>query len=91
MKKLTIMGLLMLITTSIFAQSGEAPLIPMKDFFRNVERRGYQISPDGDYLSFMQPVNSRMNVFVQKIGEEKSTQVTFATERDIAGRAILQE
>ncbi|MDP2362592.1 MAG: S9 family peptidase, partial [Ignavibacteria bacterium] len=85
MKKLTIIGLFMLITASVFAQAGEVPLIPMKDFFRNVERRGYQISPDGDYLSFMQPVNSRMNVFVQKIGEEKSTQVTFATERDIAG------
>ena len=85
MKKLTVIGLFMLITASVFAQAGEVPLIPMKDFFRNVERRGYQISPDGDYLSFMQPVNSRMNVFVQKIGEEKSTQVTFATERDIAG------
>ena len=36
-------------------------------------------------LSFMQPVNARMNVFIQKIGEEEITQVTFATERDIAG------
>jgi dipeptidyl aminopeptidase/acylaminoacyl peptidase len=85
MKKLTIIGLLMLLAVSLFPQQSEVPLIPMKDFFRNVERRGYQISPDGDYLSFMQPVNSRMNVFVQKIGEENSTQVTFATERDIAG------
>ncbi len=85
MKKLTILGLLMLLAVSLFSQQSEVPLIPMKDFFRNVERRGYQISPDGDYLSFMQPVNSRMNVFVQKIGEENSTQVTFATERDIAG------
>ncbi len=85
MKNLIVLGLLMLFTVSLFPQSGEVPLIPMKDFFRNVERRGYQISPDGDYFSFMQPVNSRMNVFVQKIGEENLTQVTFATERDIAG------
>ncbi len=85
MKKLTIIGLLMLFALPIIAQQGEAPLIPMKDFFRNVEKRSYQISPDGDYLSFMQPVNSRMNVFIQKIGEDKTTQVTFATERDIAG------
>jgi len=85
MKKLTIIGLFMLITASIFAQAGEVPLIPMKDFFRNAEKRSYQISPDGDYLSFMQPVNARMNVFIQKIGEENVTQVTFATERDIAG------
>jgi dipeptidyl aminopeptidase/acylaminoacyl peptidase len=85
MKNLIVLGLLMLFTVSLFPQQGEVPLIPMKDFFRNVEKRGYQISPAGDYLSFMQPVNSRMNVFVQKIGDDKTTQVTFATERDIAG------
>lgn len=63
----------------------QPPIIPMKDFFRNADKRSYQISPNGNYLSWMQPWNSRMNVFVQKIGDEKATQVTFATERDIAG------
>ena len=85
MKQLIISGLIMLFTVSLFSQQTEVPLIPMKDFFRNAEKRSFQISPDGNYLSFMQPVNSRMNVFVQKIGEETVTQVTFATERDIAG------
>ncbi|MFZ1518404.1 MAG: S9 family peptidase [Ignavibacteriaceae bacterium] len=85
MKLTLVIGLLMLFTISLLPQQSEVPLIPMKDFFKNAEKRGYQISPDGDYLSFMQPVNSRMNVFVQKIGEEASTQITFATERDIAG------
>jgi hypothetical protein len=33
MKKLTMIGLLMLFTASVFAQQGEVPLIPMKDFF----------------------------------------------------------
>lgn len=69
-----------------FAQTNEEiPLIPMKDFFKNAEKRSYLISPDGEYLSWMQPWQTRMNVFVQKIGEEEATQVTFATERDIAG------
>jgi dipeptidyl aminopeptidase/acylaminoacyl peptidase len=63
----------------------EIPLIPMKDFFRNPEKRSFLISPDGEYLSWMQPWESRMNVFVQKIGEEESVQLTFAAERDIAG------
>ncbi|NWF48944.1 MAG: S9 family peptidase [Ignavibacteriaceae bacterium] len=63
----------------------QPPIIPMKDFFRNADKRSYQISPNGNYLSWMQPWNSRMNVFVQKIGDEKAAQVTFATERDIAG------
>ncbi|OGU78316.1 MAG: peptidase [Ignavibacteria bacterium RBG_16_35_7] len=57
----------------------------MEDFFRNPEKRSFQISPDGDYLAWLQPWNTRMNVFIQKIGEEETTQVTFATERDIAG------
>ena len=85
MKKLIFAVLFILSVLVPFAQQNEVPLIPMKDFFRNAESRGYQISPDGEYLSFMKPVNTRMNVFVQKIGEENSTQVTFATERDIAG------
>jgi dipeptidyl aminopeptidase/acylaminoacyl peptidase len=85
MKQLIISGLIMLFTVSLFPQQTEVPLIPMKDFFRNAEKRSFQISPDGNYLSFMQSVNARMNVFVQKIGEEAVTQVTFATERDIAG------
>ena len=85
MKKLVLAALFMLSTLVPFAQQSDVPLIPMKDFFRNAEKRGYQISPDGDYLSFMQPVNARMNVFIQKIGEEEITQITFATERDIAG------
>jgi dipeptidyl aminopeptidase/acylaminoacyl peptidase len=85
MKKLILAALFMLSVLEPFAQQSEVPLIPMKDFFRNAESRGYQISPDGEYLSYMKPVNTRMNVFVQKIGEENTTQVTFATERDIAG------
>ncbi|MCZ7609760.1 MAG: S9 family peptidase [Ignavibacterium sp.] len=85
MKQLIISGLIMVFSFSLFSQQTEVPLIPMKDFFRNPEKRSFQISPDGNYLSFMQPVNSRMNVFIQKIGDEQITQITFATERDIAG------
>jgi len=57
----------------------------VEDFFRNPEKTRYQISPNGDYLSYMAPYETRMNVFVQKIGEDKSVRVTSETERDIAG------
>jgi len=63
----------------------EAPIVPMKDFFKNAEKRSYQLSPDGEYLAFMQPYESRMNVHIQKIGEENIVRVTHATERDISG------
>ncbi len=86
MKSLYALILLLITALTVFAQTKEeVPLIPMKDFFKNPEKRSYAISPDGEFLSWMQPWETRMNVFVQKIGEEEATQVTFATERDIAG------
>ena len=63
----------------------EAPLIPMEDFFKNPEKRSYQLSPNGEYLAFMQPYETRMNIYIQKIGEDEVVRVTSATERDIAG------
>lgn len=63
----------------------EAPLIPMEDFFKNPEKRSFQLSPNGEYLAFLQPYETRMNVHVQKIGEDEIVRVTSATERDIAG------
>jgi len=62
-----------------------APLIPMKDFFRNPVKSSFQLSPNGEYLAFMQPWEDRMNVHVQKIGEDKVTRITESTARDIAG------
>jgi len=55
----------------------------MEDFFRNVERVYFQISPDGAYISFLMPWEDRMNVHVQKIGEEAVTRITSATHRDV--------
>lgn len=67
--------------------NGAPKLIPMKDFFRNSERRSFKLSPDGNYISFMAPYKSRMNIFVQKTGDKKSEPVrlTSLEDRDIAG------
>ena len=75
-----------------FAMTGtsiaqQPPVIPMKDFFRNPEKVCFQLSPNGEYLAFLAPWQSRLNVHVQKIGEEKVTRITEATERDIMGYA----
>ncbi|MGC2691222.1 MAG: prolyl oligopeptidase family serine peptidase, partial [Desulfobaccales bacterium] len=59
------------------------PLIPMEDFFRNPVKTAYRISPDGQYLAFLMPWQHRLNVYVQKIGEDRVTRVTQATQRDI--------
>lgn len=65
--------------------------IPMEDFFRNPERASYQISPSGEYISYMAPYESRFNIFVQKVGEETATRITSETERDLAGYAWIND
>ena len=58
-------------------------LIPLEDFFRNPEKSGYQISPDGKYFSFVAPYENRMNVFVQERGQSEVNRITAETDRDI--------
>ncbi len=57
----------------------------IEDFFRNPEKSRYQLSPDGEYFSYMGPYERRQNIFIQKIGEEKATRITSETDRDISG------
>jgi len=59
------------------------PLIPMQDFFKNPEKLQFRLSPNGEYIAFLQPWQKRLNVHVQKIGEDEVTRVTHATERNI--------
>ena len=46
------------------AASDAAKLIPLRDFFNNPEKAGFQVSPDGARFSFLQPYQRRLNVFV---------------------------
>jgi len=63
----------------------KAPLIPLRDFFRNPEKTSYRISPDGKYYSWLAPYQNRLNIFVQEIGSDSATRLTSETDRDIAG------
>jgi dipeptidyl aminopeptidase/acylaminoacyl peptidase len=69
------------------AKDGVAPIIPMKDFFRNPTKVAYALSPNGEYLAFMQPWENRLNIFVEKIGSGNAVRVTGAKQRDISGYA----
>lgn len=61
--------------------------IPLEDFFRNSERTGYQLSPDGNYISYMAPYKDRLNVFARRVDEtdEHAIRITNETERSVAG------
>lgn len=70
------------------------PQIPMRDFFRNIDRGYYRLSSDGKHLSFMQPAAGeagkppRLNIFVQPLDGSRlvgeARQLTRETARDIS-------
>jgi dipeptidyl aminopeptidase/acylaminoacyl peptidase len=63
--------------------SQESRLIPLKDFFRNPQSSNYQISPDGNYISFTKSYKNRLNIFVQSRDSNVTKRVTSVTDRDI--------
>jgi len=62
-----------------------APIIPLEDFFKNPEKTGYQISPDGTHYSYLSPWESRRNIFVENLETGESKRITSQKDRDIAG------
>ncbi len=75
-----------LIAASAAAQP--ARQYPLRDFFKNPEQGYFRLSPDGRTLGFMQPYESRMNIFVQpidKVGSKEGVKrITAETARDIS-------
>ncbi len=65
-------------------QDRHAPVIPIEDFFRNPKKTAFQISPDGNYISFLQPYKNRMNVFVQTIDGRNMTRLSGETGFNIS-------
>ena len=60
-----------------------APLIPMEDFFKDPEKAGFRISPNGQMIIFRAPHMGRLNVFVQKLDDTAAIPITHETERSI--------
>ena len=60
------------------------PLIAVEDFFKNADKTGWQISPDGEYISYRSSHLGHMNVFVRKISDSVGTPVTFDSVRNIS-------
>jgi dipeptidyl aminopeptidase/acylaminoacyl peptidase len=67
------------------AHAQGARLIPLRDFFKNPDKAGHQVSPDGRYISYAAPYARRLNVFVRPIAGGPATRVTSETARDISG------
>ena len=69
------------------AASAIPPKIPLRDFFKNPVSRGYDLSPDGATLSFLQPWESRMNIFIRPTAGGEAKRVTSEKDRDIRNYA----
>src|SRR5688572_26078896 len=74
-------GLLICLSCS---QEKEARRIPVEDFFRNPQKTAFMVSPDGKYISYLQPYKNRLNIFVQTLDGKKVTRLTSGQERNIA-------
>ena len=57
--------------------------IPLKDFFRNPEKTSYLISPDGSHISWLASFESRLNIHIQKSGEDKIHRITNQRDKDV--------
>jgi dipeptidyl aminopeptidase/acylaminoacyl peptidase len=78
-----LLGAVLLPFAAVAASDPQPPLIPLRDFFRNPEKSGFSLSPDGTRLAWLQPWENRLNIHVQKIGSPEVVRVTAATARDI--------
>ncbi|MET0732459.1 MAG: S9 family peptidase [Casimicrobiaceae bacterium] len=73
-----------ILMTTVTASAQDASSIPMRDFFRNPQRAYFRISSDGKTLSFMQPWERRMNIYVQPVGSKaEPVRITSEKDRDI--------
>ena len=80
--------LLLLVLPAAFAKEsapapGVPPKIPVRDFFRNPESRGYLLSPDGKSISYLAPWESRMNIWIRPAGGGEAKRITSEKDRDI--------
>jgi dipeptidyl aminopeptidase/acylaminoacyl peptidase len=66
------------------AKEEKPPLIAVEDFFKNSDKSSWQISPDGEYISYRSPYKGHTNIFVRKVSDTTAVPVTFDTVRNIS-------
>jgi len=84
-KKLFLM-ILVLFSIQVFSQQDKTPIIDREIFFGNPEISGGQLSPDGQWISFLKEYDGIMNIWVKKFDEpfDKAKALT-NNERPIGG------
>lgn len=84
-KQLLFLFFHLIIITSCKEKEEIPPRIELEKFFRNPEKNAFSISPNGLFISYLAPYQNRMNIFIQSLSDTTLKQITFETDRDIAG------
>ena len=64
---------------------GLPPLIPLERLFDNPEIAGAQISPDGEWLSYLKPYQEKLNIHIRPVAGGEERRMTADTVRPISG------
>jgi len=82
LKRVTLIFVLGILSQTIFANPAD---IPVKDFFKNADYSGLQLSPNGKYLAVISPINKRRNIVVMEVEGLKNARALTGLKKDIAG------
>ena len=81
-----ILGILLIFVFSIHLSAQQPPIIDRELFFGDPEISGAQISPDGNYITFIKPFNNVRNIWVKERNQkfDESKPLTADTKRPIS-------
>ncbi len=85
MNRIALTLFILMIIPAVVAVAQQPPIIDRELFFGDPEISGAQISPDGNYISFLKPFNNVRNVWVKGRSEpfEKAQPLTADTTRPV--------
>jgi dipeptidyl aminopeptidase/acylaminoacyl peptidase len=63
----------------------QPPVIDLAQFFDNPEIAGAQISPDGEWMSYLKPYEDKLNIYVKRFGSDEERLMTTDTVRPVRG------
>jgi len=82
-EKITLLFFLIILFAGCNSSYNNVPFIKTEDFFKNPDRYNYQISPNGNYVAFLKPVNHKLNLFLLNLNNKKEIQLTNINQRDV--------
>jgi dipeptidyl aminopeptidase/acylaminoacyl peptidase len=87
LKRLIVAAAASIVLMSSIAYAEQPPLIDRQLFFGEVQIAGAQISPDGQWISFLKPYKGVRNIWVKKAGEpfDKARPLSGEKTRPVGG------